>query len=110
MARDEPSQPINQNADGLNGQGGDHDVEHPTSSMTAGNVVRIGTGGDLIDRLVKHYNNDDLQGVMIISRLKDGTFETSWTDTIGFCERIGLAECLKQNMMIKAVCPFEQED
>lgn len=87
MARDEPEQIKRQNADGLNGQ-----------------------GGDLIDRLVKHYNNDTLQGVMIISQLKDGTFETSWTDTIGFCERIGLVECLKQNMMIKAVCPFEQED
>ena len=74
------------------------------------NTVRIGsdTLGKMIDRVNSHHDSGRLDGLLVVAKLKDGTFECGWSDSVGFAERIGLAECLKADMIRTVSCPFEQ--
>ena len=61
------------------------------------NVLRIGVMGKIINMMIKRYQENTIQGLMVVAKLNDGTFETAWTN-MNYIEKIGLAECLKENI------------
>lgn len=61
------------------------------------NVLRIGVMGRIINSMIKRYQENKIQGLMVVAKLNDGTFETAWTN-MNYIEKIGLAECLKENI------------
>ena len=61
------------------------------------NVLRMGVMGKIINSMVKRYQEDTIQGLMVVAKLYDGTFETAWTN-MNYIEKIGLAECLKEKI------------
>jgi len=65
-------------------------------------IVHIDTIGQQIDRLNRHHQDANIEGVIIIVKLKDGSFETGWTGATNFLERIGLVESCKQDMIFAA--------
>ena len=67
------------------------------SGKNEDNVLRIGVMGKIINSMVKRYQEDTIQGLMVVAKLNDGTFETAWTN-MNYIEKIGLAECLKENI------------
>ena len=61
------------------------------------NVLRMGVMGKIINSMIKRYQENTIQGLMVVAKLDDGTFETAWTN-MNYVEKIGLAECLKENI------------
>ena len=72
-------------------------------------IVRFGPTGEAVDRLVEEYESDNVEGVVIAVKGKDGILRTFWSDKLNFLERIGMVECLKTDMMMNASCPLIQE-
>ena len=61
------------------------------------NILRMGVTGRIINSMIKRYQENIIQGLMVVAKLNDGTFETAWTN-MNYVEKIGLAECLKENI------------
>lgn len=79
-------------------------------SDTSRNIVRFGQNGEAIDRLVEEYERDNVEGLAIVFKGKDGILRTFWSEKLNFLERVGMAECLKCDMVINATCPLMRED
>ena len=72
-------------------------------------IIRFGPTGEAVDRLVEEYENNNVEGVVIAVKGKDGILRTFWSDKLNFLERLGMVECLKSDMVMNASCPLMQE-
>lgn len=70
-----------------------------------GQLVRIGSAGELIDLLTAKYEKGEIEGLVICVKTKDG-FEIGWTKTLGYLERLGLLEAAKGDCHYKALCAY----
>lgn len=62
------------------------------------NITRIGKAGEIIDYLLKHYNDDQIESLCVCMKLKDGSFHIRWDMDSPFLDRIGMATTLVHDL------------
>ena len=71
-------------------------------------IIHIDAVGKTLERLNAGHEAGEIQGIVTAVQYSDGHFEISWSNTLKFTERIGLAETLKYDMLLRASCPHQQ--
>lgn len=63
-------------------------------------VIRIGTVGDIINTLIKQFENNNVAEICVTFKGKDGSNYSTWSNNENFYQRLGMAESLKQEMFL----------
>lgn len=68
-------------------------------------IVRLGSVGETINQLNRKFEQDEIEGLVVCIKNKDGTFDVAWAD-LSYIERLGLLEAAKGDCHYAAFCPY----
>lgn len=63
-------------------------------------IIRIGTVGDIINSLIKQFDNNNISEICVSFKGKDGINYSTWSNNENYYQRLGMAESLKQEMFL----------